>query len=88
MIYMLPNTRFYPNWHSMMSGNLRIEMGWNSRERNRMFSEVMEDTRLLNCPSFGDQSLVEEREDPSINVILWDDEIDSDEAIIAWESAL
>ena len=53
-----------------------------------MFSEVMEDTRLLNCPSFGDQSLVEEREDPSINVILWDDEIDSDEAIIAWESAL
>ena len=64
------------------------ETRWNLRERNRMFSEVIEDTRLLSCPSFGDQSLVEEREDPSINVILWDDEIDSDEAIIAWESAL
>ena len=55
---------------SMMSGNLRVEMGWNSRERNRMFSEVIEDTRLLNCPSLGDQSLVEDSEDPSIKVIL------------------
>jgi len=45
-------------------------MGWNSRERNRMFSEVIEDTRLLNCPSLGDQSLVEDSEDPSIKVIL------------------